>query len=442
MDSVIRRTKWEEKLYQYCLSGFGRAKGASAWWDLLQQRGEKDFIAQGIPSRRWEAYRYTPLISGVVRPLLATSQEVYRSAPISLIMDELPGYHIVLSEGESSKATLPAGLNLLPFDSVKGENQVWLKAHLGEITKSGQDPFIAWNTASFRSGHLLHIERGVVLDRPIFLHQRVGPGVGKTLHTRMVVRMEAGSEASIVEIPYMETSQGLHTHVEETYLEPGAKLCYYLCQVAPTGYGKHFYYNYIKQGRESELYRHHITVMGSFVRNDLRVDLAGVNSLAKHYGFYISEGRGHIENKVVLAHQVPHTTSHTTYRGFTGHQSSVVFNGKVSVLPGAQQTVATQYHHGRCQDDSAQLYVRPQLAIEADEVACSHGVTVAEPSEDALFYLQARGIPAVQAERLLWEAFLDKGLAAIPLPGLRAYLEALCARKALSIFGRATEEGE
>jgi len=141
------------------------------------------------------------------------------------------------------------------------------------------------------------------------------------------------------------------------------------------------------------------------VRNNLSLNLLGSNSEGNMYGIYLLNGKTHVDNHTNVDHTIPHAESNEMYKGIFDAQSRGVFNGKIFVRQDAQKTNAFQQNNNVLLSDDAIVNTKPQLEIWADDVKCSHGCTVGQLDEEALFYLQARGIGKVQAKGLLLYAF-------------------------------------
>ena len=151
-------------------------------------------------------------------------------------------------------------------------------------------------------------------------------------------------------------------------------------------------------GRSSRVTFHDFTFGGAFVRNDVSAYLRGEGSEATVNGFYALEGSQQVDNYTLLEHAEPHCPSHELYKGILGGSSRAIFRGKIHVHQKAQHTDAYQQNENILLSDSARVNTKPQLEIYADEVKCSHGATIGQLDENALFYLQARGIPKAEAK--------------------------------------------
>jgi Fe-S cluster assembly protein SufD len=176
--------------------------------------------------------------------------------------------------------------------------------------------------------------------------------------------------------------------------------------------------------KDSQFTSTQITLSGDMVRNNLTLNLLGSNSVGNMYGIYLLNGKTHVDNHTNVDHTIPHAESNELYKGILADQSRGVFNGKIFVRQIAQKTNAFQQNNNILLSDDAIINTKPQLEIWADDVKCSHGCTVGQLDEEALFYLQARGIDKTTAKGLLLYAFAGEVLDKIEVDSLRNHIVA------------------
>jgi Fe-S cluster assembly protein SufD len=170
------------------------------------------------------------------------------------------------------------------------------------------------------------------------------------------------------------------------------------CQVTNT---------WINQERSSHCEHSTITLHGGMVRNNLHVKMAGEGAESNALGLYLTDKLQHVDNFTVIEHASPNCVSKQHYKGVLDDTSTGAFNGKIHVFPDAQKTEAYQTNNNILLSDTARMHTKPQLEIYADDVKCSHGATVGQLDEDALFYLQSRGISRDDSRLMLMDAFAD-----------------------------------
>jgi Fe-S cluster assembly protein SufD len=191
-------------------------------------------------------------------------------------------------------------------------------------------------------------------------------------------------------------------------------------------------------GKSSTFISQAFTLGGLFVRNDISAHLRGEGCEATINGLCVLEGTQHVDNYTLLEHAEPHCPSHELYKGILGGSSRSVFRGKIHVHQKAQHTDAYQRNENILLSDNARINTKPQLEIYADEVKCSHGATVGQLDENALFYLRARGIPEPESRRILLRAFADDVVDRVKLEPVRAHLNDLIDAKLERIYKKET----
>ena len=297
-----------------------------------------------------------------------------------------------------------------------------LSKKVGKVALAEADPFVALNTAFLQEGVWLVIEKACKIVQPLYVHHYTTTHGAVGSHPRFFVHMEPHSDLQMVEIFYAPSQQTIFLNeVQEIVMEQHAKLDHYVLQMQtlPSVYQMH--HKHVLLEESSAFASYHIVASHAFVRNATNLDFAGSHSSGKLHGSYLVQGGGYIENQQTCVHRVPHAQSSMYYKGIALEEGRGVFHGASYVEPGAQKTNASQYHHGWAVDKKASIYARPELFIEADDVICKHGATMGQGVEEAIFYLRTRGIPRVQAQRMLLEAFVEEPLDKASLP-LKKYL--------------------
>lgn len=181
--------------------------------------------------------------------------------------------------------------------------------------------------------------------------------------------------------------------------------------------------DFVNQSRDSRFTSHTISISGNMIRNNVNSDLNGEGANCELNGLYTLKGEEHVDNHTQVTHAVPHCESHELYKGVLNEKSKGVFNGKVIVSRDAQKTNAFQYNGNILLSDNAEIYSKPELEIYADDVKCSHGSTTGQLDEEAMFYLQARGISKEGARNLLLQAFASEVVDKIPVQGIKEQIE-------------------
>jgi len=337
----------------------------------------------------------------------------------SAVFPDFKGTVLVFSNGhflpQLSTTTEGLTLNLLS----EKEN-----TPLGSIAKSDKDPFTALNQATFTDGLHLSIDHKKSIESPVLLlqfHQAKG---GQVISPRIWI--EAGDFSKATFIDYhisVDTAPYFVNKVVEIKGGVNSDITYHSLQQENNQVIE--VSNLVTDvQKDAQFTSTQITLTGDMVRNNLTLNLLGSNSVGNMYGLYLLDGKSHVDNHTNVDHTIPHAESNELYKGILAGQSRGVFNGKIFVRQIAQKTNAFQQNNNILLSEDAIINTKPQLEIWADDVKCSHGCTVGQLDEEALFYLQARGIDKITARGLLLYAFAGEVLEKIDDDSLRNYIVA------------------
>ena len=406
-----------------------------AFHDVRQQARTNFEALGGLPTRRSEAYQHTSITDYFTHHLNTTISTTSTQEALSkhnFPHYDLDAYHVVVCNGRlhhkrTKRGGQPPGVHLLTFQEAYQQRQPLFLEHFFRKTPSHTDAFVAMNTAFFEEGIFIHITDQTIVDKPLIIHHYTSLNVDTRItYPRLLVVLGERSQASIV--TSWQTS-GLINAVTEGILQEGARLTYYTLQ---TDLGsKHGQVNtaQFQQASRSTLHTYTFTWSGGMIRNNLCSNLEAPYSEAGLYGLYCLRGKQHVDNATAVHHYQAHTRSDELYKGILMEEATGVFNGRICVHPEAQKTDAWQTNNNLVLSDRAALHTKPQLAIEADEVRCTHGATTGQLDEAQLFYLQARGLSRGTAQHLLQQAFASEVLDKVPLTTLRDKLYASLATR-------------
>ncbi|HTT07194.1 MAG TPA: Fe-S cluster assembly protein SufD [Gammaproteobacteria bacterium] len=384
------------------------------------------FRAQGLPTLRQEAWKYTNVTPLARRAYRAATRKDAGTAAAGLIA-KLPDYaaeiRLVFENGQlradlNDGRASPAGVSLRSLADVLRE----APADAARRAPGEATPFQALNDAFCTDGVLITLAPGAHVEPPIHLvFLATGGADALAVHPRVLIRAGAGSRARIVETYRGGTEAGLTNAVTEISAAEGAHIEHYLVQDESAG-AFHIGHLHIEQARASEVISHAIAMGGLLARRDIEVRLTAEQAGATLYGLYLTGGRQHVDHHTRVDHLAPHTRSEEFYRGILNGSSRAVFNGRVIVHPGAFKTDARQSNHNLLLSKDAEVDTKPELEIYADDVKCSHGATVGRLDADALFYLRSRGLDEVAARGLLTYAFAADVISRIGIESLRREL--------------------
>jgi len=403
----------------------------------LRLRGLERFVSLGFPTQQQEAWRLTnvsPIARGTfVRPAAAETRPeqiapwTFDAAARLVFMDGrfVPG----LSHRDGLPAEVFAGSLAAALAETPDEVEPFL-GKLGTLAKvADTNPFVALNTAFLRDGAFLKVPRGVVVQAPIHL-----------------LFLSSGQESeengrTAVSFPrnLIVAGEASQVTVVETYTGTGA---YFTCPVTELVAGSGAVVDHYKVQRESrEAFHvaafqvlaesksapssHSISIGGGLVRNDVNAVLAGEGIDCILNGLYLAEGRQHVDNHMRVEHAAAHCSSHELYKGVLDGRARAVFDGLIFVHKGAQKTDAKQSNRNLLLSADAIANSNPRLEIFADDVKCTHGSTVGQLDDDAVFYLRSRGIGMEAARSLLTYAFASDVVGRIKVDAVRHDLEEL-----------------
>jgi Fe-S cluster assembly protein SufD len=337
------------------------------------------------------------------------------------------GWHTIVfvngtySEDLSSKAELGNGVRVSSLAGAIKSGPASIERHLGKIAKFEQHTFTALNTAFIEDGAFIEFAADALVEQPIHL-VFVSDGEGAS-HPRNLIVAGRHSRATVIESYVSLRDSGYFTNaVTEISVGEGAHVDHYKMQ-RESDSAFHVGTVQISQARDSQLHSFSFAVGGSLARTNIYTSLDGDAATCTLNGLYLTDGTQHIDNQTSIEHIAPNCPSHEVYKGVLDGRSHGVFNGKVYVHPEAQKTDGKQSNNNLLLSSGARVDTKPQLEIFADDVKCTHGATVGRLDEQAMFYLNSRGIGPETARILLTYAFAADVLETIELEPLKVQLE-------------------
>ena len=303
--------------------------------------------------------------------------------------------------------------------------------HTGFLVRAEPEvAFTALNTAFLRHGAVLHFPKGCEAPGPIhllFITTDGGAGSGDDAHVshpRLLVIADEGSKATVVE-SYATIGEGAHfTNVVGEFVI-GANADLQHCRVqSESDNAFHVSDTTATVARDGRYTSHVITLGGALTRNAITATLDDENAECTLNGLYLLSGRQHLDNHTAIEHRKPNGRSWEVYKGILDDKSTGVFRGLIHVFEDAQKTDAKQSNANLLLSKDATANSKPQLEIYADDVKCTHGATIGQMDEAALFYLRSRGLPLDRAKQMLVGAFAHEVSAELPIESLRELVDA------------------
>jgi Fe-S cluster assembly protein SufD len=396
--------------------------------DIHNVRNEaiKFFENTGFPTKKLEAWKYTSLNSILkedysIFPKKEDTIE-YRDIKKYCIHD-IDTYQIVFIDGiyashlsQTTHDKIDACLMSSTLNKPKYKSII--KKYFNKVAP--QENMTALNTAFSYEGAYIKIPKGVAAEKPIqILNFSTGNEHALMIQPRNLIIVEDNAQVQIIERHQSLTENTVLTNsVTEIFAGKNANVDYYKIQNDKST-SSLIDNTYISQDRDSVASVHTFSLGGKLTRNNLNFyqNGTGINSILK--GITIIEGKQHVDHNTLVHHRKPHCESHQDYKGIFAEKSTGVFNGKVLVDKIAQKTDAYQSNNNILIDDQATINSKPQLEIFADDVKCSHGCTIGQLDEEALFYMQSRGIPKKEARALLMFAFANNVLSSVKIPEIK-----------------------
>jgi len=324
----------------------------------------------------------------------------------------------------SATGTAPHGAVVSSLSAALTDRPALIEDHLGQLASDGNACFAALNSAFIRDGAFVHVPRGVVVERPIhLLFISTGNSSPTASHPRNLIIAQGDTQATIIE-SYVGLNAGVYLTNAVTEVSVAENAVVDHCKLQQENAdGYHVATTQVRQQRASRFSSHYFSLGGQLVRNEVDVTLDDEGCACTLNGLYIAAGDQHMDNRTRIDHTKPHCNSHELYKGILDERAKGVFNGKIYVHPDAQKTDAKQSNRVLLLSDDAVIDTKPQLEIYADDVKCTHGATVGQIDETALYYLRARGISEDLARSLLVYAFANEIASALELAAVREHVE-------------------
>ncbi|RCW37390.1 Fe-S cluster assembly protein SufD [Marinilabilia salmonicolor] len=395
------------------------------------------FQELGIPSNKVENYKYTnlqPLFSGdftfSLKPETLTEnlEDIF-----SCDVDTLDSITVYLVNGwyytRNNPGDLPKGVVIGSMAQVAKENPELIEKYYGIRAPHLSDGAVAFNTMFAQDGFFVYVPKGVVVEKPIQIVNILMSEDALMTTQRNLVVMEDNSEARIMVCDHtLTTGKFVMNNVTEGYVGRDAKLDLYNLQNQhnATTQVAGFYF---EQHENSHLATNNLTLHAGVARNNIELKLAGSHAEGHAYGLYLLDKNQHVDNFSYIDHAVPDCFSDELFKGVLDDHSTGAFTGKIMVRPDAQKTNAYQSNNNLLLTNDAKMNTKPQLEIYADDVKCSHGATVGQIDEDAMFYLRTRGINKNEATILLMYAFAYEVIEKIKVVPLREQIRTLVEKR-------------
>ncbi|HLT87547.1 MAG TPA: Fe-S cluster assembly protein SufD [Sphingobacterium sp.] len=420
-----------DSLYQQLVSTFQESdRQEQSHLTTLRQEAFDRFQKEGFPTVKNEEWKYTN-----IHPLINSTYTLNTPVDVDTLdirKADIPGldaHRIVLVNGEYvlafSSLEDEIGLVVKPINEAHTEAN--FEKHYAQHADKSDNVMVQLNTALHTAGVYLSVARNKVISKPIHIVHVATGEEAFFAQTRNLIVVEPHAEVEIIEsfVTVDGTAKNLHNKVTEIVVEENAKVQHYYLQVADAA-SHYIMHTEVYQEQHSLYNNYNCNLPGaSFVRHNINVRLDAEQVESHLYGINLTAGQQFVDNHTIVDHMKPHCESYEWYKNIPQDESTAVFNGKIFVREDAQKTNAFQQNNNMLIGDKSTVYTKPQLEIFADDVKCSHGCTMGQFDDDALFYLRARGIGEEAARVLLVHAFAFDVTSRFSNDNVRQYIEHL-----------------
>ena len=403
----------------------------------LRSDAIKNFENKGFPTKKEESWKYTSL-----NAILKNDFSVFPKKENAIefkevkkyFLHEVDTFKVVFIDGIFSSflsSTTHDGLDVCLMASAltKPKYKMVIDKYFNQIADK-DDSLTSLNTAFSLEGAYINIPKSKVADKPIeIIYFSTGNEAALMVQPRNLIIVGENAHVQIIERHQSLNSNPVLTNsVTEIFAQKRAIVDYYKIQ-NDVQTANLIDNTYIAQKQESRVTVHTFSFGGNITRNNLNFYHQGERIDSTLKGITIIGDKQHVDHHTLVQHATPNCESHQNYKTILDGQSTGVFNGKIFVEREAQKTDAFQQNNNILLGDKATINAKPQLEIFADDVKCSHGCTIGQLDEDAMFYMQQRGIPQKEAKALLMYAFTNEVTSSIKIPELKSKIARIIADK-------------
>jgi Fe-S cluster assembly protein SufD len=419
-----------------------RRPGPDAWIQAHRRESHARFMDLGLPTPRMEAWRATNVASiGAVawQPAQVAGADVASAMVAAESFESVVGPHLVFVNGryreDLSRVPADDRMTVKSLAAALAEDRAIVEPRL--LARRPADEthaFRALNAALLEDGAFVRLRRSHLPPGVVHVLHVCSASEPMAVHPRNLLVLEEESHATVLET-YVSLGGTTFTNaVTDVALGPSAVLRHVRVQREAEG-AFHLGSVRARLDRGARLFSHVVSMGAALSRTEVEVELAGEGAECSLDGLYVAGGTQAVDHQTFVDHAVPHGTSRQLQVGLLGGRARGVFNGKVIVREDAQATDARQSNRNLLLSSDALVDTKPQLEIRANDVKCTHGATIGQLREDALFYLRSRGIGREQARGILTHAFASEVLDRLPIQAARAALDAVLVRRIEAALG-------
>ena len=406
--------------------------------NAVRDQAFEDFKRLGFPSRKVERYKYTDMQQlfapdyGLNLNRLRIPVDPYQAFRCDVPNLSTSLYFFVNDQFYQEalpKVQLPEGVFIGSLAEAAAQRPELVAKYYAKIAATADDGITALNTMLAQDGLLVYVPKNVKIDRAVQVINILRSDVDLMVNRRVLVIVEEGAEARLLFCDHaVDDRPFLTTQVIEAYVGDNAQLSLYCLE--ETHYKNTRVSNvYVSQQANSHFDHNVITLHNGVTRNRLDLVFKGEGAECELNGCVIADKNQHVDNNTLIDHQVGHCDSRELYKYVLDDEAVGAFAGRVLVRHGSQKTTSEERNQNLCMTRQARMFTQPMLEIYADDVKCSHGSTVGQLNDAALFYMQQRGISIKEARLLLEFAFVGEVIDKISLAPLRERLHYLAEKR-------------
>ena len=403
-----------------------------------RDRAFDDFKRLGFPTKQVERYKYTDIQAlfepdyGVNLKRLSIPVDPYQAFSCDVPNLSTSLYFVVNDTFYTQalpKALLPEGVIVDSLRAAADAHPQLVARYYAKIAKTDEDAVTALNTMLAQDGLLIYVPKRVKIDRAVQVINLLRSDVDLMVNRRVLIVMDEGAEAKFLFCDHtIDERSFLTTQVIEAFVAKNASLDLY-CMEETHEMNRRISNVYVEQQANSRFNHNVLTLHNGITRNRLDLVFRGEGAECFCNGCVIADKMQHVDNNTLIDHAVGHCDSHELYKYVLDDRATGAFAGRVVVRKDAQKTNSEERNQNLCTTTQAHMYTQPELEIYADDVKCSHGATVGQLNDQALFYMRQRGISLKEAKLLLEFAFINEVIDNIRLEPLKDRLHYLVEKR-------------
>jgi Fe-S cluster assembly protein SufD len=410
------------------------SENSSSYINSFRKPAFEKFKELGIPTKKNEAYKYTNLNIFFDHEyksyFIPVTEDFVRAEEFRCDVADLDTHGVVLLNGfyptiNGKMRQLPGGVMIGSLNEAAVRYPELILKHYGKYAGSNTDGLIHLNTAMAPDGMFIYVPEGTILSKPVQIVNLVYSKEDIFNQHRNLIIVEKNAEASVMICDHtLSPKKFLTNAVTEVYVGENAHFDIIRVQNEHNNAGK-VTHTFIHQEKNSVAYSNNMTLHGGMIRNSTYHYLGGEGAETNSFGLFLTDKWQHVDNYVNVDHAFPNCLSNQLFKGVLDDMSTGSFNGRILVRQDAQGTRAYQRNNNIILTDDVKMDSKPQLEIYADDVKCSHGATVGQVNEEALFYLRSRGISNREARLMLMFGFAHEVIQNIKISPLRERMDNL-----------------